>query len=128
MGKGDKKTKRGKIVIGSYGVRRAKKRKTFKVKPKVSGGILSEKKPAIIEPVLKTVIEEQPLMAIQEPIKEIKVSEEQAVKKTPAKKTPAEKTPAKKTAAKKTPEEKTEESAETKPKTSKTKKKTASTD
>lgn len=27
MGKGDKKTKRGKIVIGSYGVRRARKNK-----------------------------------------------------------------------------------------------------
>ncbi len=28
MGKGDKKTKRGKIVAGSYGVRRPKKKKT----------------------------------------------------------------------------------------------------
>ncbi len=26
MGKGDKKTKRGKIIIGSYGVRRPKKK------------------------------------------------------------------------------------------------------
>jgi ribosomal small subunit protein bTHX len=28
MGKGDKKTKRGKLIIGSYGVRRKKKKKT----------------------------------------------------------------------------------------------------
>ncbi|MDR0364947.1 MAG: 30S ribosomal protein THX [Bacteroidales bacterium] len=27
MGKGDKKTKRGKLVVGSYGVRRPKRRK-----------------------------------------------------------------------------------------------------
>jgi 30S ribosomal protein S31 len=38
MGKGDKKTKRGKITIGSYGVRRKKKDSigSFEVKPKVS--------------------------------------------------------------------------------------------
>jgi|WetSurMetagenome_2_1015567.scaffolds.fasta_scaffold1162967_2 30S ribosomal protein S31 len=29
MGKGDKKTKRGKITIGSYGVRRPKKEKKY---------------------------------------------------------------------------------------------------
>ncbi len=27
MGKGDKKTKRGKIIMGSYGVRRPRKKK-----------------------------------------------------------------------------------------------------
>ena len=32
MGKGDKKTKRGKIVSGSYGVRRPRK-KTVETKP-----------------------------------------------------------------------------------------------
>lgn len=33
MGKGDKKTKRGKIIMGSYGKLRPKRRK-FKVRPK----------------------------------------------------------------------------------------------
>lgn len=40
MGKGDKKTRRGKITIGSYGVRRPRKKSTpvviaTKAKPKV---------------------------------------------------------------------------------------------
>ena len=30
MGKGDKKTKRGKIILGTYGVRRARKKKDKK--------------------------------------------------------------------------------------------------
>ena len=38
MGKGDKKTKRGKITMGSYGVRRPRKKtkafKTVETKPK----------------------------------------------------------------------------------------------
>ena len=37
MGKGDKKTRRGKITIGSYGVRRPKKKnksKTVEIKKK----------------------------------------------------------------------------------------------
>jgi len=35
MGKGDKKTKKGKIIIGTYGVRRPKKvKKAIAVKPK----------------------------------------------------------------------------------------------
>jgi len=33
MGKGDKKTKRGKIVIGSYGVKRTRKKKKVTVAP-----------------------------------------------------------------------------------------------
>lgn len=33
MGKGDKKTKRGKITIGSYGVRRPRKKTKTIVKP-----------------------------------------------------------------------------------------------
>lgn len=37
MGKGDKKTKKGKIIIGSYGVKRQKKKNSIsktEVKPK----------------------------------------------------------------------------------------------
>ncbi len=33
MGKGDKKTKRGKLFMGSYGVSRPKKSETKPVKP-----------------------------------------------------------------------------------------------
>ena len=34
MGKGDKKSKRGKIVIGTYGVRRLKRKKNLKMAAK----------------------------------------------------------------------------------------------
>lgn len=42
MGKGDKKTKRGKITIGSHGVTRAKKKVKY-IKP--AGEVKVEKKP-----------------------------------------------------------------------------------
>lgn len=41
MGKGDKKTKRGKIVLGSYGVRRSRKKKS------AVAAIPSKSKPAV---------------------------------------------------------------------------------
>lgn len=75
MGKGDKKTKRGKIVRGSYGVRRPKK-KHDAYKPVVKKE----------EKVIATKIE----------------TEEPKEKKPAATKAPAKKAPAKKTAAKKT--------------------------
>ena len=34
MGKGDKKTKKGKITLGTFGVRRPKKAKKVTIKPK----------------------------------------------------------------------------------------------
>jgi 30S ribosomal protein S31 len=71
MGKGDKKTKRGKIVNKSYGVRRPRK----------------VKKNTYTAPPAKEVKEEKP-------------KAEPAKKKAPAKKT-AKKTTAKKTTAKK---------------------------
>lgn len=36
MGKGDKKTKRGKVILGSYGKLRPR-RKKFRVRPSISG-------------------------------------------------------------------------------------------
>ncbi|MCK7529090.1 MAG: 30S ribosomal protein THX [Ignavibacteriales bacterium] len=41
MGKGDKKTKRGKIIIGSFGVRRPSRKK----KPGIPAVIIAEEKP-----------------------------------------------------------------------------------
>jgi len=46
MGKGDKKTKRGKIILGTYGVsRRRKKQNKQEIKP--------------IEPVMEKVLKER---------------------------------------------------------------------
>lgn len=42
MGKGDKKTKKGKIIISSFGVRRPKKQKNIEAGPQN----IVEKKPA----------------------------------------------------------------------------------
>jgi ribosomal small subunit protein bTHX len=62
MGKGDKKTKRGKILMGSHGVRRAR-RKLGKAIPLVA---LKEEKPAEpikVKPIAKPapVIEDVPV-------------------------------------------------------------------
>jgi ribosomal small subunit protein bTHX len=74
MGKGDKKTKKGKTFAGSYGKTRKRKAATTFVAPKA-------KKAA--------------------PAKEVKEVEKPVAKKAPAKKPAAKKAPAKKTATKK---------------------------
>ena len=84
MGKGDKKTKRGKIVIGSSGVRRARKKKSR------NPGILI--KP---EPKPKVSIEQNPVVVVPEIIPVVEQVEEKAPRKTAVKKAvpkkPAEK-------------------------------------
>jgi 30S ribosomal protein S31 len=111
MGKGDKKSKRGKIIIGSHGVRRAKKRKTSKKSPD-NAILIKEKKTKPEEIVVNEVIVE-PVIKKEEPIAEIIPTEEKVVKKTP-----------KKAVSKKTGETpKTEVNAEPKPKITKAKKK-----
>jgi 30S ribosomal protein S31 len=96
MGKGDKKSKRGKIVIGSFGVRRSKKKK----KNTPSAKSLAEAKPKKSAPEV--------LIPVPEPMVETHVAED-AAKKAAVKKT------AKKVA----------EGGEEKPKAAKTKKKEA---
>lgn len=78
MGKGDKKTKRGKIVIGSSGVRRARKKKKtvapvtakveLKVKKEVEERVVPPAKPAPKKAAKKTAavtgaVEEKPKAA-----------------------------------------------------------------
>ena len=111
MGKGDKKTKRGKIVIGSYGVRRAKKSKiaSMKTKAPVISPIVKDKKIKAHETVVHEVVVEEPVTVIHEITDEVTITKEKS-KKT-----------AKKTTAKK-PVEKADKE-EPKSKTTKTKKK-----
>ena len=78
MGKGDKKTKRGKIILGSYGVRR--KRKTNKdafVKDVTTTKMTKEVE--VIE-----AVEPVEIVAEAKPVKEKKAKETK--KDTPAKK------------------------------------------
>ena len=104
MGKGDKKTKRGKIVIGSCGVRRArKKRKNVGI-----AKIILEPKPP------KPVVEKK--VFIEDRTAEVVVQTEVAEEMFETKKT------VKKPAAKKTTEK--AENDPDKPKTPKTRKKT----
>jgi len=102
MGKGDKKTRRGKIIMKSHGVSRPRKhRKTIQM--------VAEKTRPDIKPEKK---KEEEVTVSTPPATEIKTAPrktEKAVKKTTVKKPAAKKT--------KTPE--------TKPKTQKTKKKEA---
>ena len=101
MGKGDKKTRRGKINIGSSGVRRSRKKKGHKPVILQKATPLPEETPEIA-PVV--VVPEIP--AVTEKVEEV----------TPKK-------PAVKKAAPKKPSAKSE-TEETKPKQTKTRKKT----
>ena len=79
MGKGDKKTRRGKIVIGSFGVRRKHGKKSVHPGKKM-------------RPVPIEQIEEKPVIVAPEPEVPIEISEPKTTKKTPVKKTAAKKT------------------------------------
>ena len=121
MGKGDKKSRRGKINIGSFGVRRPRR-----IKKKI---VIADKS-AKAKP--KKITEPKPHKAVEEPVVIIEPKIVDQPIETPAQGeipldiTPS-KAPVKKAAAKKaTPKiEKAEkpESGEVKPKTPKTKKK-----
>jgi len=84
MGKGDKKSKRGKIIMGSYGVRRPRN--------KAKADVIVVEKPKKVKTVEK---------------KEAKAPKASAAKTT-AKKTAAKETTAKKTTKAKEPKESTE--------------------
>lgn len=84
MGKGDKKTKRGKIVIGSSGVRRARKKKGHK------HGVLNK---ALTKP--KDILEPNPAVIVPEIIPVVEQAEVKAPRKTAVKKA-APKKPAEK--------------------------------
>ena len=108
MGKGDKKTKRGKIILGTYGKKRRKNRTQLYVAPVKKNQV---KKTA---PVFEEVVVE--IEEVVAPKAEVKKA---APKKTTAKETAAPKKEAapKKTATKKA--EDTEEKAPAKPKATK---------
>ncbi len=109
MGKGDKKSKRGKIVIGSYGVRRSRRKK------RVASTLVKNKiEPKRKEPKIKK--EEVQIIPV-EPIVEVQVTE--VIKEKVTKKAPAKKTVKKAVAETLSPEIKPEE----KPKKTKTRKK-----
>ncbi len=67
MGKGDKKTRRGKIFQGSYGVRRPKKSAGYK--PQITSPAIVQTYPPETEPAesvqeVSPVVKEQPIKAI----------------------------------------------------------------
>ena len=82
MGKGDKKTRRGKIIIGTFGVRRRRK-KDGKPEIKPSVAIITkevkEKKPA----KEKAEVKEPKAAAEVKEVKEVKVAKEKAAPKAP---------------------------------------------
>ncbi len=81
MGKGDQKTRRGKIVRGSFGVRRRKKNKIS------VQAVVSIPKPKVIEEKSKATKPAPKKAAAEKPAEEKKP----AVKKTAAKTTTAKK-------------------------------------
>jgi len=111
MGKGDKKTKRGKIRNGSYGVHR--KRKT--VKAFIPSKKAKAKAEVTEKPVEVPVVEE----TTNEVVAEVKTVEQTSPKETKEDKPAAKKPAAKKTTAKK-PAAKKDEKAKVEKKEPKT--------
>jgi 30S ribosomal protein S31 len=101
MGKGDKKSKRGKIVIGSFGVRRSKKKKKTipavknlaEPKPKKS---TPEKVAAVIEPAVDVHVVEEAAKkaAVKKAAKKVAEGGEEKPKAPKTKKKGADETPA----------------------------------
>lgn len=112
MGKGDKKTKRGKIIMGSSGVRRKRKRNRYVAPPAVKKVVKTEKEEAVKPKaeVKKTPVKKKTTAAKASVVK--KTSKAKAVKKAEVKETPVKaevkKTPAKTKAKPKTKEKASE--------------------
>ena len=109
MGKGDKKSKRGKIAIGSYGVRRPRKKSTPRYVPTKSAKIKETIVKVVAEPIAeKVTMVETTLAAVvtkKPKVSKPKVAETKAepAKKPKAEKKPAAKPKAEKLTAKKEP-------------------------
>lgn len=120
MGKGDKKTKRGKIILGSYGVSRPRKKRKPASLLKVSSGesvakkMAEKPKPAAKEQVAE--IPAEPLEAASSPDVKSTSKPVKAVK-SPAKGTEKKAPKAKSTAPKETVSSKTPEKTEPDPET-----------
>lgn len=93
MGKGDKKTRRGKIVRGSFGVRRRRKGKT------IAQIIRQKEKEAPAEKLVEAIETEKIDKAEEKPAPKKPAAKKTTVKKAETEKK-AEKKPAKKPAAK----------------------------
>jgi 30S ribosomal protein S31 len=109
MGKGDKKSKRGKIVIGSHGVRRAKKKPAYKPVPKTETVLKADKSISLVQTPINKDLEVKPASPVLEVAENVAVADDHATK-------------AKKATTKKSVE-KDEDAGEVKPKATKTKKK-----
>ncbi len=104
MGKGDKKTRRGKIVNGSYGVLRRRKKLKAKFEKPVAAEVPKEIKTeiAVEKPVVKKAAVKK-ITAKKTPAKNVAhktKTEKKAVKKPAEKKATTKKPAAKKTIAK----------------------------
>jgi 30S ribosomal protein S31 len=79
MGKGDKKTRRGKIIIGTYGVRRRRKKADKQEIKPVKVSIVKEEKD---KKAVRVKAEVKEVKTAAE-VKEIKVTREKAATKAP---------------------------------------------
>ena len=79
MGKGDIKTKRGKIIAGSYGVRRSRKKKTRDFKPEDKKGNVAKKSAATTKEEKPKAVEKK--SADKKEVKDVKSTEKIVEKK-----------------------------------------------
>jgi len=113
MGKGDKKTARGKIIMGSYGVTRKKNKKISTVKgsekPKeVKKPVISvEKENIVVEPIAKIVdTPKEVKKTVNEEVEKSEKPKKETVKKEKVKEVPVAEE--KKTTKKPSPKKKEE--------------------
>lgn len=109
MGKGDKKTVRGKIIMGSYGAKRQKKRTTTFIPASVKEAKMTDEIPKKTKPVSeKPSKKKEEVQTIEKPVavKVEKVAAEKVEKVAAEKPNEIEKKPVvKKKAAEKPPKE-----------------------
>lgn len=86
MGKGDKKTKRGKLIMGSYGAHRRRKNAGKRVAKAVSGNKPNELKEArVVAEVTKVTTEPRETVTIVESPQVVEIPKETKVVKAKAK-------------------------------------------
>ncbi|MGE5424398.1 MAG: 30S ribosomal protein THX [Syntrophothermus sp.] len=93
MGKGDKKSKRGKITIGTYGARRARKKKSLRKATPVKETRAAKPKPQPVKVINQTDLEEAPVVQTSTPAEGETGDVTKNTKKTGTKKTAGESKP-----------------------------------
>ena len=103
MGKGDRRSRKGKIRLGSYGNSRRRKKSKFRfiTKPKAKPVLIQKEIKETVAQIVETLVPVIETPVVQTIAVEAQTSPKEAIKKGPVKKSPVKKTVPKKTTVKK---------------------------